>query len=111
VTGRIALFALYIIMFWIAVGGVALIFFYWRKEMKMTSSTTGEVVSATNREIRDENGRRDETMVVTKYTVSGREFQLSHVFRGKLADRFPAGRAVPVRYNPSDPKMARIPMK
>ena len=28
----------------------------------------------------------DETVVVTKYTVSGREFQLSHVLRGKFAD-------------------------
>ena len=105
------MFALYIIIGWLVVGGVALIFFYWRKEMKMTSTTTGSVVSATSREIRDDNGRRDETVVLAKYTVSGRDYEISHVFRGRIAERFPAGRAVPVRYNPSDPKMARIPVE
>jgi hypothetical protein len=102
-------FALYIILAWLLVGGIALIVFYWRKEMKMTSSTRGEVISATSREIRDENGRRDETILQVLYTVSGREYEISHTLRGKIADRFPAGRPVPVRYNPSDPKMARIP--
>jgi hypothetical protein len=105
------LFALYIILAWIVLGGITLIYFYWRKEMKMTSTTNGAVVSATSREIRDENGRRDETVVRAKYTVSGRDYEISHVFRGKIAERFPAGRAVPVRYNPSDPKMARIPVE
>jgi hypothetical protein len=105
------MFALYLIMFWLAVGGIALVVFYWRKEMKMTSSTTGWVVCAQSREICDDAGRRDETVVVAKYTVSGREYEISHVFRGKFADRFPAGRSVPIRYNPSDPRMARIPVK
>jgi uncharacterized protein DUF3592 len=104
-------FALYIILFWLAVGGIVLVVFYWRKEMKMTSSTTGEVVSAENREIRDDAGRRDETLVLAKYNVSGNEYQIKHVFRGRLAERFPAGRQIPVKYNPSDPKMARIPVE
>jgi len=103
------MFALYIIMGWIVLGIVVLTYFYYRKDLKMTSSTTGEVISATNREIRNDQGRRDETVVVARYTVSGREYELSHVFLGKSADRFPAGRSVPVKYNPSDPKMAKIP--
>jgi hypothetical protein len=102
-------FALYIIMAWIVLGIIALTYFYYRKDLKMTSSTTGEVISATNREIRNDQGRRDETVVVARYTVSGRQYELSHVFLGRNADRFPAGRSVPVKYNPSDPKMAKIP--
>jgi hypothetical protein len=105
------MFALYIILFWLALGGIALVVFYWRKEMKMTSSTTGSVISAENREVRDDAGRRDETTVVAKYNVSGKDYEVKHIFRGRFADRFPPGRSVPVRYNPSDPKMARIPVK
>jgi Protein of unknown function (DUF3592) len=104
-----AVFALYIIMAWILLGIIALTYFYYRKDMKMTSATTGEVISATNREVRDDNGRRDETVIVARYSVSGREYELSHVFLGRSADKFPVGRVVPVRYNPSDPKMAKIP--
>ena len=100
---------LYLIMGWMALGGLALVFFYWRKSMKMTSPTTGEVVSATNREINDDRGRRDETVVTARFKVLDRNYQVSHVFQGRIADRFPVGREVPIRYNPSDPRMARIP--
>jgi hypothetical protein len=103
------LFALYIIMGWVLLGAVALTVFYWRKDMKMTSTTTGEVLSATSRERIVDDRRRDETVVVAKFTVTGKEYEVSHVFPGKIANRFPAGRSVPVRYNPSDPGMARIP--
>ena len=103
------MFALYIILGWLLLGGVSLIVFYWRKEMKMTSSTKGLVISATTQEIRDQSGRRDETTLRVRYTISGQDYEISHTLRGKIADRFPAGRSVPVRYNPSDPKMARIP--
>ena len=103
------LFPLYIIMGWIVIGTAALTYLYYRKGMKMTSHTMGRVVSATDREVRDDRGRRDETVVVCKYSVSGRDYEISLVFRGRTADRFPNGREVPVRYNPGDPKMAKIP--
>src|SRR5271155_2308132 len=96
-------------MGWMLLGAVVLTVFYWRKEMKMTSSTTGEVLSATDRERIVDDRRRDETVVVAKFTVAGKEYEVTHVFEGKFANRFPAGRSVPVRYNPSDPGMARIP--
>jgi hypothetical protein len=66
------------------------------------------VISAENREIRTEHLRRDETVIHCRFDVSGREFSVSGVLRGKIADKFPAGRTVPVRYNPGDPSMARI---
>lgn len=75
----------------------------------MTSSTTGEVISATTREIVLKGSRRDETIITARYAVGGKTYELSHAFFGKLADRFPPGFSVPVRYNPSDPKMAKIP--
>ena len=103
------MFALYIIVFWLLIAVVAVTYLYYQKDMKMTSTTTGEVISATYREIRDDSGRRDETVVLCKYVVSGREYQVSVVVRGKNVERFPAGRNVPIRYNPSDPKMSRIP--
>jgi hypothetical protein len=103
------MFALYIILGWVVLAIVTLTYFYYRKDMKMTSATTGQVISATNREVRDGQSRRDETVIVARYTVGGREYELSHVFLGRNAERFPSGRSVPVKYNPSDPKMAKIP--
>jgi hypothetical protein len=103
-------FALYIIVAWIVLAIIILTYFYYRKDFKMTSATTGQVISAAEREVNDDRGRRDETVVIAKYTVSGREYELSHVFLGRSAGKFPAGRTVPVKYNPSDPKMAKIPV-
>jgi hypothetical protein len=103
------MFALYIIMGWIVIGTAALTYLYYRKGMKMTSRTMGRVISATDREVRDDRDRRDETVVICKYTVGGRDYEISLVFRGRTADRFPSGREVPVWYNPGDPKMAKIP--
>jgi hypothetical protein len=102
------MFPLYIILGWFIVGIIVTTYFYYRKDLKMTSSTRGIVVSAENREIRTENLRRDETVIHCQFDVSGRKFEVDGVLRGKLADKFPAGRKVPVRYNPGDPSMAKI---
>jgi hypothetical protein len=101
-------FALYIILAWVVIGIVSLTYFYYRKDMKMTSSTTGRIISSSHREIRHDRGRRNETVIVAQYTVAGQNYELSHIFAGRNPDRFPAGRAIPVKYNPNDPKMAKI---
>jgi hypothetical protein len=102
------MFALYIILFWVIVAIVILTRYYYSKDMKMTSTTTGVVVSAENREVRDQYGRRDETVVVCEFSVGGREYRVVKVFRGRNAEKYPAGRKLPVRYNPADPGMARV---
>lgn len=103
------MFALYIILGWVLIGIVALTYFYYRKDLKMTSRTTGHVVSATRREVQLANSRREETVVTAQYIVGGKTYELAHVFPGRDPSRFPAGMRVPVKYNPSDPKMAKIP--
>jgi hypothetical protein len=101
--------ALYIILFWIVLAIVILTRYYYSKDMKMTSAATGAVLSAENREVRDKHGRRDETVVTCGFNVGGRDYQVTKVYRGRNAERYPAGRKLPVRYNPADPGMARIP--
>jgi hypothetical protein len=101
--------ALYLILFWILIAIVLLTRYYYSKDMKMTSTATGSVVSAENREVRDDRGRRDETVVTCQFTAGGKDYQVTKVFRGRNAERYPAGRKLPVRYNPADPAMSRIP--
>jgi hypothetical protein len=101
--------ALYIILFWIVLAIVILTRYYYSKDMKMTSTSTGSVLSAENREVRDDHGRRDETLVTCQFTVGGRDYQVMKIFRGRNAERYPVGRKLPVRYNPADPAMSRIP--
>lgn len=99
---------LYIVVGMVLVGAIALVVLYHHDSLKMTSSTNAQVLSADEREVRDENERRDETIVTCSYTVGGREFQMQKILRGRQASRFPAGRPVPIRYNPGHPEMARF---
>jgi hypothetical protein len=75
---------------------------------KMTSSTTGEVITSDQREVRDDRERRDETVIRFKYAVHGKPYERERVIRGRIADRFPPGSRVPVKYNPAEPDMADI---
>ena len=75
---------------------------------KMTSQTIGRIMSATEREVRDENERRDETLVLCKFEVRGQEYEIQRIFRGKKAYKFPAGITVSIKYNPAEPQMAEI---
>src|SRR5436190_11080813 len=77
---------------------------------KMTSSTTGEVLESSQREVRDERERRDETVVRFKYAVHGKPYEMERVIRGRIAERFPVGARIPVKYNPAEPDMADIRM-
>jgi hypothetical protein len=101
--------ALYIVVGWLIAGTIAAIVFYHQKSLKMTSATTALILSATNREIRDAHGRRDETVVVAEFSAAGNTHQVTHIFRGRNADRFPPGGRLPVRYNPGDPSMSMVP--
>ena len=74
----------------------------------MTSTTVASVISATNREIRDAHGRRDETVVVAEFSALGQTYRVTHIFPGTNADRFPPGTRLPVRYNPGDPTMSMV---
>ena len=100
--------ALYIVVAMVLIGALALTALYHHDALKMTSSTTGQVVSADQREVRDEKERREETVIVCRYQVSGRDYQMTKILRGRQAPRFPAGRELPIRYNPGHPEMARI---
>lgn len=99
---------IYIVLGMVVAGAIALIFFYHQKRLKMTSNTVAEVVRTEQREVRDENERRDETVVRVRYTVGGHIYEMEHVLRGRQAARYPAGRTLTVHYNPADPEMARI---
>ncbi len=77
---------------------------------KMTSQTVGTIASASEREVRDENERRDETIILCTYEVAGHPYQIERILRGKKAYKFPAGRQIKVKYNPSDPQMAEMAM-
>jgi len=70
---------------------------------KMTSQTLGQIVSATEREVRDEHERREETLIVVAYEIHGVPYQVEKIVRGKKACRFPAGKKIDIRYNPAEP--------
>jgi hypothetical protein len=100
--------ALYIVAGFVFVGIVVLFVVYYSKAMKMTSYTTSQVVHAEERIVRDEHERREETVIVCKYSVFGKDYEISHVIRGRNAKAYPPGREITVWYNPNEPEMARI---
>ncbi len=102
------MFAVYIVVLMALAGAVALMLIYHGKRMKMISSTAGRVVHSEEREIRDSTSRREETHVVCRYVVAGREYRIERTYPGRQAVRFRDGREIPIRYNPANPSMARI---
>lgn len=102
------MFGIYIVLGMVIAGAIVLVFFYHQKNLKMTSQTTGEVVRAEQREVRDEKERRDETVVVCRFSVHGHTYTIERILRGRLAARFPVGKPIPVFYNPADPEMSRL---
>ena len=98
----------YIVLGLIIVGAVTIIFLSHHRFFKMTSSTTGEVVRAEQREVRDAQERRDETVVVCRYMVHGKPYEIERVMRGRLSDRLPPGAKIRVKYNPAEPHMADL---
>jgi hypothetical protein len=99
---------IYIVLGFVIAGAIALIFFYHQKRLKMTSATLAEVVRSEQREVRDENERRDETVVLVRYKVGGQTYEVEQILRGRQAARYPAGRTLTVYYNPADPEMSRV---
>ena len=102
------MFALYIVGGFIFVGIVIIFSIYYSKGMKMTSYTAGQVVRAEERVVRDATERREETRIVSKYSVRGHEYEIEHVIRGLNAKAYPPGRTITVWYNPNSPEMAKI---
>ena len=102
------MYPLYIITAMIIVGVIATMLFYHSPRWKMTSAVTGEVARTEEREIRDKQGRREETLVVVKYTVRQHDYELNLTFPGRQSSRFTDGRKIPMRYNPADPNMAQL---
>ena len=102
------MFGLYIVGGMVLAGAIVLVFMYHQESLKMTSSTTGEVVSADQREVREADERREETVLVCRYTVAGQAYTIERVLPGRQATRFPAGRPLSIRYNPGAPERSRI---
>src|SRR5947208_1466181 len=100
--------ALYIVVALVFVCIVILFRIYYSKTMKMTSYKSCEVVRAEDRVVRDETERREETFILCKYSVNGKEYEISHIIRGHNAKAYPPGRNLTVWYNPNVPEMARI---
>jgi hypothetical protein len=98
----------YIVTGLILIGAMLMVVFSHHRFFKMTSSTSGEVVRSEQREVRDENERRDETVVVVRYAVHGKPYEIERVMRGRLADRLAPGKKVVIRYNPAEPDMADL---
>lgn len=98
----------YIVTGLILVGAVLTVVFSHHRFFKMTSSTAGEIIRSEQREVRDENERRDETVVVCRYTVHGKDYEIQRIMRGRLADRLTPGKKVSIRYNPAEPDMADL---
>jgi hypothetical protein len=98
----------YIVLGLIIVAAIAIVFLSHHPFFKMTSSTTGQVIRAEHREIRDESERRDETVVTCRYIVHGRPYEVERVMRGRLIDRLPPGAKIRVKYNPAEPEMADL---
>jgi len=99
---------IYIVLGMVIAGAIGLIFFYHQKRLKMTSNTVAEVVRSEQREVRDANERRDETVVRVRYHVAGRSYEVEQILRGRQASRYPAGRTLTVHYNPAEPEMSRL---
>jgi hypothetical protein len=105
------MYGLYIVGMMVLAGAIALVAFYHKKSLKMTSNTLAEVIQVQQREVRDERERRDETLVSFRYTVGGKEYRIEQILRGRQASRYPQGRKIRVYYNPAIPDMSRIDLK
>jgi hypothetical protein len=92
-------------------GGVLWVCLYFRTSGRMTSSGTGVVISANEREITDSRGRRNETIVRCQFRLNNIDYEVEHAFRGNVAKHFPPGKSLPIRYNPGEPTMARIAVR
>ncbi|HWE01335.1 MAG TPA: DUF3592 domain-containing protein [Tepidisphaeraceae bacterium] len=99
---------LYIVAGFIFVGIVIIFVVYYGKTMKMTSYINGAIVKADERVVRDQQERREETVLVCKYSIRGKDYEIIHVMRGLRADAYPPGKSIIVWYNPNVPEMARI---
>ena len=88
--------------------GILLAKFYLTDQRRMTSQTTGRVVSAAQRVIVDESARRTETEVVARFTAGGQEHEVRRVLKGERARQFPPGREIAIKYNPGEPWMADL---
>ncbi len=82
--------------------------FYFTNARRMTSHTTGQVVSSEER-VRIENDRRHvDTHIVVRYSAHGRELTLARVVRGGFARKYPPGLELNIKYNPAEPEMADL---
>jgi hypothetical protein len=82
--------------------------FYLTDRRRMTSQTTGRVVSAEQRVIVDSTARRTQTEVVARFTAGGHEHEVRRVLQGERARQFPPGGEISIRYNPGRPWMAEV---
>lgn len=98
----------YIVTALIIIGAAAIVFLSHHRFFKMTSSTTGEILRSEQREVRDQHERRDETVLVCRYVVHGKPYEMERVIRGRLASRLTPGVKVKIRYNPAKPDMADV---
>ena len=99
---------LYIVTALVVGGIILMVIFSHHPFFKMTSRTAAQVLRADQHEVRDDRERRDETTIRAKYTVHGKDYEIERTLRGRLADRFPPGAKIPVRYNPAEPHIADI---
>jgi hypothetical protein len=102
------MFPLIALIIIVLIVSLVLMALYFRPELKMTSQTSGTVVSSTLREVRTETERREETVVVVAYTAVGQKCSMQNVLRGNHTGRFPEGLGVQVKYNPAKPEMAAV---
>jgi phosphoribosylamine-glycine ligase len=82
--------------------------FYFTHTRRMTSHIDGQVVSAEEKVIIENDRRRVETRVVVRYRVQGRELSLTRTVDGAKLRAYPSGRTIPIRYNPAEPEMADL---
>jgi hypothetical protein len=99
---------LYIVTAAVVIGIFLMVIFSHHRFFKMTSQVAGQVLRSEQHEVRDERERRDETTIRCRYTVHGKDYEIERTLRGRLADRFPTGAKIPVRYNPAEPHIADI---
>lgn len=99
---------LILVTLFVVAGIVALVFWSHSKGLKLTSSTTGQVIASEVREVRDSQQRREETVIRCRYEVAGRAFDVQRIVPGRYAAAYPVGLRLEVRYNPAEPSMAEV---
>ncbi len=82
--------------------------FYLTNARRMTSRTIGTVQGAEERVVITATDRHVETVLTVNYAAGGRDWTVTGVIFGDRARHFPAGRTVPVKYNPANPDMAEV---